>query len=583
MAEVLTWRRKRTAFLPLVCFFLFSASVSGKPKTELLQIGTGNNWDFYPSRWSDGSDHSLLPPAEKQGEEGAYQAFYKPSFRDFDVSFSYRVRRWVTDTGIIIRAASPDHYYLVHFPSNGQQGRAKHFWGAVSQVDQHGYIRYKKFAMIPHVSPEPDIWHDVRIVVSGTEVRVWVDGHAFPRVDIDDMPPSGRLGIYGWGAFDLKEVRVTGKSGESPDWPEQWTPSRNWFNPLPDQSLGKWQWRPHLTKTPKGDLLLAFAVHPNGYDPPHLLATARSEDKGKSWSKPRKLILPLDGLEVEQKQAVEQFSGVGHHYVPAVTTTRDGRLILQVFANPWTGEGESRVWGEAHVFMTESLDDGRSWEPLRLAPQWPQPDGVNLLNAWGNFLELSDGTLLRQVAGGEGSGKEHIYDWGSVHARAFSIRSTDGGSTWSPPVNLDGSRLAKLGNLDLTEAQCCETASGRVLCLIRPIYSPTMWETWSDDSGASWTPTTISSVVGYAADMLKTESGAILIGHRYPGLAVNVSRDDGLNWSEQVTIDLANWANGTMIEVEPNVVLYIYMTDRNEGRFRAQFIEVTPTGLRPRK
>ena len=75
MAEVLTWRRKRTAFLPLVCFFLFSASVSGKPKTELLQIGTGNNWDFYPSRWSDGSDHSLLPPAEKQGEEGAYQAF----------------------------------------------------------------------------------------------------------------------------------------------------------------------------------------------------------------------------------------------------------------------------------------------------------------------------------------------------------------------------------------------------------------------------------------------------------------------------------------------------------------------------
>jgi hypothetical protein len=233
--------------------------------------------------------------------------------------------------------------------------------------------------------------------------------------------------------------------------------------------------------------------------------------------------------------------------------------------------------------MTESLDDGRSWEPMRLAHRWSKPEGVKLLNAWGNFLQLNNGTLLRQVAGADVTGGEHVYDWSSIHARAFSIRSIDGGRTWSRPVNIDGSRLTTKGNLDLTETQCCETGSGRVLCLIRPIYSPTMWETWSNDGGASWAPTTISSVVGYAADMLRTESGVILMGHRYPGLTVNVSRDDGLSWAEQVTIDLANWANGMMIEVEPDVVLYLYMTDATEGPFRAQFIEVTSKGLIPRE
>jgi hypothetical protein len=402
-------------------------------------------------------------------------------------------------------------------------------------------------------------------------------------VEISDMPSSGRLGVYGWGSFDLRRVRVTGDPGESPVWPERWTPPRNWFYPLPDQSLGKWQWRPHLTRTPKGDLLLVFAVHPNGYDPPYLLATARSDDGGKSWSKPRELVFQLDGLDPELKKVATQFNHTGFHYVPAVTTTRDGRLILQVFANPWTGEDESKVWEDLYVFMTESLDDGRSWKPLRFLYRWPKPERMQMLTGWGTFLKLNDGTLLRLLYGRDFSRADHLYDWSSAHCRAFSIRSTDGGNTWSRPVNLDGGGLAKMGNLDLTEPQCCQTASGRVLCLIRPIYSPTMWEAWSDDAGASWRPTTISSVVGYAGDMLRTASGAILVGHRFPGLTLNVSRDDGMNWEEQVTVDLANWANGMMIEVEPDVVLYIYMTDAKEGPFRAQFIEVTSTGLIPRK
>jgi hypothetical protein len=75
--------------------------------------------------------------------------------------------------------------------------------------------------------------------------------------------------------------------------------------------------------------------------------------------------------------------------------------------------------------------------------------------------------------------------------QAFSICSTDGGYSWSAPVNLDSNpnSFQGEGNLDLTEATTTQISDGRILTLIRPIYSPWMWETWSNDGGKSWGPT----------------------------------------------------------------------------------------------
>ncbi len=61
-------------------------------------------------------------------------------------------------------------------------------------------------------------------------------------------------------------------------------------------------------------------------------------------------------------------------------------------------------------------------------------------------------------------------------------RSTDDGRTWSPPVNVDDPGCDAAGkpyegSLDLTEVCGAQMGDGRIMALIRPIYSPWMRET----------------------------------------------------------------------------------------------------------
>src|SRR5262245_35093682 len=97
-------------------------------------------------------------------------------------------------------------------------------------------------------------------------------------------------------------------------------------------------------------------------------------------------------------------------------------------------------------------------------------------------------------------------------------------------------------------------ADGRIMVFIRPIYSPWMWETWSDNGGVTWGPCVRGPFPGYATpNMLRTSNGAVLVAHRLPTMTVNTSFDDGATWDEGTTIDSAIWVMGAMTEVEPGV------------------------------
>ena len=71
---------------------------------------------------------------------------------------------------------------------------------------------------------------------------------------------------------------------------------------------------------------------------------------------------------------------------------------------------------------------------------------------------------------------------------------------------------------------------GKILALIRPYSSPVMWETWSEDEGRTWTPMARCSFLMYACTnaMITTASGVVLVGGRFPGIAVQASFDDGM-------------------------------------------------------
>ena len=109
------------------------------------------------------------------------------------------------------------------------------------------------------------------------------------------------------------------------------------------------------------------------------------------------------------------------------------------------------------------------------------------------------------------------------------------------------------GSLDFTETTAVAIGN-TVTALIRPIYSPQMWQCWSYDAGATWDSAVRTTFPGYAQTVLRLQSGTILCGHRHPQYSINVSYDDGLNWDAGTIIGYPGWAMGCMIEVEPDVV-----------------------------
>ena len=85
---------------------------------------------------------------------------------------------------------------------------------------------------------------------------------------------------------------------------------------------------------------------------------------------------------------------------------------------------------------------------------------------------------------------------------------------------------------------------------------------------------------GYATpNMLKTSSGALLVAHRLPLMTVHASFDAGMSWQGSI-IDSSIWVMGSMLEVRPDLVLYVYY-DSFESRMRAQYIRVGDGTLTP--
>jgi hypothetical protein len=80
--------------------------------------------------------------------------------------------------------------------------------------------------------------------------------------------------------------------------------------------------------------------------------------------------------------------------------------------------------------------------------------------------------------------------------------------------------------------------------------------------------------------MLRTEAAAVLLAHRMPQLTVHTSLDDSRTFDQGTMIDSGLWAMGSMLEIEPNRVLYIYW-DSFQSLMRGQFIRITAEGIEP--
>ena len=456
--------------------------------------------DWLPLSFRGPQDWSLVGPAWEENEEGVVTppgepnvdllAFYVGGmYSDVEAEFDFRWNINHCGAGFVVRAQDPSHYYLVHFPCCAQCDRAEHFWAVISKVDDSGWVEVLEMQMLHGVASEEGMWHKARVVVQGNEIRLWVDGRPFPVVR-DDTYKSGYVGLESWTfagqASSFRNVRIRGQEVPPQRWNEALQPPQNWFHPYPVGEAR--QGILSITRAPNGDLLMPLSP----------VGLVHSADNGRTWA-------PVD---------TQTWPG-GWCWIHAL---RDGRLITLKHR----GSG---------LLLTESTDSGKTWsepEVVEQAPFTPPDNAPEMtLGDVNGFLELHDGTLLAfQVSRIPGLRDKRfsIWEWGMYQGghSAWSIRSMDGGRTWSAPVPMNGPPAVGQ-KYDVVEATAnVQTREGKILSLLRPLYSPWAWEVWSDNNGKSWGPATCGPFPTYENRALATASGVLLVVGRMPGAGLHV-------------------------------------------------------------
>ncbi len=469
------------------------------------------------------------------------------AYGDLEAEFEFSRIAGHSFVGLVVRAQDARRYYVVEFPFCGQQIREGHFWAAITRMDETGYAKVLMLERVPGVPGEAGLWHQARVVVKGDEIRLWVNGRPLPPVRDAAYPAVGRVGMVQWNDCGFRNLRIRGTETLAPAWDEAAKPVQNWFRPTP--SLDGC---PYPKRAPNGDLLMSINK-----------SVMRSTDQGRTWK------------EVWRTET-DRPSGVG-----ALAKTADGRMILV---------RQSSVANPCLIEVTDSTDNGQSWSPFVNAGELKFAEAVNYVSTYGQVLELRDGALAwfgfatvespTFVEGG------HRYRPAQIPGRmCFCIRSEDGGRTWSAPVNIDGPNPRPdqwMSFKDqVSEVTAMETLEGEIVVFNRPGTAWAMWETRSKDGGKTWTPMSTGPFLSYASAAVPraTASGALVVGGRFPALAIYVSRDNGMTW-ETYQADTETWAMGNMYEVAPDVVLYLYGS-QGGGALRAQLIQITPDGIKP--
>lgn len=527
----------------------------------LLHVNQGT-WAFVEGAWREDADGVILAPP--LGDQ--HLAFFvERAYADLEAEFEFRRDGSQGGVGLIVRAQDARRYHGVEFPFCSQQIREGHFWAAITRMDETGYAKVLMCERVPGVPAEAGLWQKARVTARGDEIRLWVNGRPLPPVQDRACPPAGFVGLMSWDACSVRNLRVSGTESAARVWDAAVQPVRPWFHPWP--TADKQQGTPGLTRASNGDLLLVVNT-----------TLLRSGDLGRTW---QEIWNAANGRADTSKPGFPGTTGFDN--IGTLAATPDGQVILVRLS----------VRRPFVIEVARSSDCGRTWSKYGQVGELKLGEHVNQAYLYGSILELKDGGLLAfgHCVPDNPGGVEVILHQGIRYRPApvpgqicFCLRSDDGGRTWSDPVNLDGANprpdLWMSYNDQASEVNAIETLDGEIVAFNRPGVSWAMWETRSRDGGRTWSPFASGPFLSYAcaAPPRATASGSLVVGGRFPALAVRVSRDNGMTW-ETYRIDTEPWAMGGMFEVAPDVVLWVYASGARQ--LRAQHIRITPTGLEP--
>ena len=552
-------------------------------QAALSEAAKSDQWEFVPEA------NTILPPCYPvvQHQQPMIAIRTDCCVSDETIECEYQQPTHDGQVGVVFGAQDSEHYYYAYVPNWGQLHRARAFYAAIGVADGSGFVRNLDMRLMHNIPVQQDTWKSLKVERRGDRIEMSVAGVRGPCVTDSTYGP-GRCGVAGFSKYMIRNLQVDGAPVDGRPWPSRQSREVAWYEPVPDLSRGPYQALNGVFRFSDSQVLLATTFGEELPKPPEGSYGTRlglyfsrtwlylSDDAGRTWTQHGE---PLPAREAPTRRMFEPQPGV---------------LRLVSFVD----DGDEGIGMK--MTCRDSLDRGLTWSlPIdaELLGDWHEDIFIDntLSNSLMSLTMLRDGALLGVILhrcediSNEAIPRSGIGTWGTGKWQPYCTISKDQGRSWSQPAQMDDTRLVSHQSQespcgDFTETPMAELPDGRVVAMSRPVRSPYMWQTHSDDGGRTWSMCCYApfSLAGNP-NLVVTQSGYLVVVGRGAGVEMHVSTDGGLNWDQGTMIDAPGEFNGHVLEVEPDVLLVVYPSFcyHYPNKLRAQRIRITPAGPIP--
>jgi len=364
--------------------------------------------------------------------------------------------------------------------------------------------------------------HVYRVETVGEDVRLWIDGvlaydgkgkFASPAYDGRNVVGFGSISSAATGEGIWKSVKYA--VNRPPP-----TPETGAEHVLIYKKEGVYACFPSLVNYGEGKLVTGFGtrVRRSHIDGTGGGAQMRSEDAGATWSPceaapPNPLYLAADGSYVRAYAR-------GWQEAPA-----DQRAELEARGLEVRDVRDGVVAYCEGAHATRSIDGGKTWETTPI-----ETPKLALLMCYNVSAELKASHGVRLVA---------VYGRKTPDAKrtAWLLRSADDGKSWQFLTMAEPNE--KYG---FSETALCEAPDGTIVAMLRtePDESGYLHVSRSTDGGLTWSVPVNTGIWGHPAHLLTLPDGRILCTYGYRrgamGIRACLSVDNGLTWDTTHTL-----------------------------------------------